>query len=163
MPPRDEPALRQGTLKEGSPEYAFGAALCTLFNAGTVSLCSEGCARGGRTSSRRCSTRTRAASQKFSTDSSRLSKSRRCDGPWTDRADGARSRSVSDGPETEPRRLARVHDSTVTVGHGSHYVTSVQRSRRVHFPGRLSPRTPPRSKRIHLPEGINRPFPTRAG
>ena len=45
MAPRDEPALRQGTLLEGSPEYAFTVALYTHFNAGTVPLCPEGCLR----------------------------------------------------------------------------------------------------------------------
>ena len=75
-------------------------------------------------------------------------------GATTSRA--ARPRSSS-GPEIclfGLYRPLRVSESTVTVGHGPHYVTSVQRSRRVHFPGRLSnsPRTPPRSKRIHLPE-----------
>ena len=45
MAPRDEPALRQGTLLEGEPEYAFAVALYTHFDAGTVPLCPEGCLR----------------------------------------------------------------------------------------------------------------------
>ena len=45
MAPRDEPALRQGALPEGSAEYAFAVALYTHFDAGTVPLCPEGCLR----------------------------------------------------------------------------------------------------------------------